>query len=384
MEPKSRKLTAILSALMCCTGVTAAVVAPRTESRVVHDVRLLADALIMTGTDMPVVDQAWMQMAIHNYITPTMGGGYTAVPVTTPEEFGPFTGLHDLTFDASVRQGTSVVDAALIAALERSGDSDGPTVVFGYSQSSVIATMEKRQLTERTADQSSTPAVSFVLTANPNRPNGGLNARFAGLVLKGLGWTFSGATPTDTSFTTVDVARQYDLFADFPEYPADLFATANAVVALLYGAHDYTGVTINPDDPAYDPDTVVQQVGDTTYYFIPASQVPLLRPLRDAGVDPVFVDAAEPAVRVLVEAGYDRSTPFGQPTPMRTGAVRDPAQFRKDFKAAVQQGREILKAAKADAAVASPPTKPSNAAVTQRKAPAAEGPPSAAATRSRR
>lgn len=389
MEPKSRTLTAIVSTLICCTGVTAAVVVPgppisSPQSHVVHDVRLLADALIMTGTNMPVVDQAWMQMAVHNYISPTMGGGYTAIPVTTPEEFRPFTGLHDLTFDASVREGTSVVDAALAAALQRSGDSNSPTVVFGYSQSSVIATMEKRQLAERTANESSAPAVSFVLTANPNRPNGGLNARFAGLELKRLGWTFSGATPTDTPFTTVDVARQYDLFADFPVYPADLFATANAVVALFYGAHDYTSVTINPDDPAYDPNTVVQQQGDTTYYFIPASQLPLLRPLRDAGVDPVLVDAAEPAVRVLVEAGYERSTPFGQPTPAQTGAVRDPAQIRSDFKAAVKQGSDILKAAKADAAVASPSAKESATVADRHQDPTAARPPVAAATRSRR
>ncbi len=381
MEPRSRKITALLSTLICCAGATVAVLAHRPASRTGQDVRLLADALIMTGTDMPVVDQAWMQMAIHNYITPAMGSSYTAIPVTTPEEFRPFTGANDLTFDASVGEGTSLVDAELTAALARSGDSDIPTVIFGYSQSSVIATMAKRQLAGQAATESSTPAVSFVLLANPNRPNGGINERFAGSELAKLGWTFSGATPTDTPFTTIDVARQYDLFADFPTYPRNLVATANAVVALFYGAHDYTGVTINTDDPGYDPNTVVQHQGDTTYYFIPTSQLPLLRPLRDAGVDPVLVDAAEPAVRVLVEAGYDRSTPFGQPTTAQAGPVRNPAQLRSDFAAAVEEGKAILQAAKADAAVAKPLKKPA-AAATRHQAPTAARSAAATATRS--
>lgn len=373
-----------LAALLCCAGVVAAVDAPRATSAVVQDIRLLADALIMTGTGMPVVDRAWMQLATDSYITPVMGSGYTAVPVTTPAQFRPFTGGTDMTFDVSVREGTAVLDAALTAAVDRAGESDTPTVVFGYSQSSVIATLQKRRLAERAATGQGSPAVSFVLLANPNRPNGGVNARFAGGQLAHLGWTFSGATSTDTSFTTIDVARQYDLFADFPTYPGNGVAVANAAVALFYGAHDYTGVTIDPDDPGYDPDTVVQRQGDTTYYFIPAAQVPLLRPLRDAGVDPVLVDAAEPAARVLVEAGYDRETSFGEPTPARPGPVKDPVRFRNDLTAAIKQGKAILETAKGAAASTQRPVTRVNSGVSRRHEPAASRPAAATATRSRR
>jgi hypothetical protein len=304
--------------------------------------RSTANALIMAGTDMHVVDQAWVDMAIDDYIRPSLGGIYTGIPVVTPAQFWPFGGRDDMFFDLSVLAGTRVIDAAIDATTDR-------TVVFGYSQSSVIATAAKRRLAERAADApgaGSMPPVSFVMLANPNRPNGGINARFPGAVIEKLGWTFSAATPTDTPFTTVDVARQYDLFADFPRYPLNLIADANAVVALFYGAHDYSRVTLNPADPRYDPNTVVQQFGDTTYFFIPTPMLPLLRPLRDLGFEPVLIDAVEPAMRVLVEFGYDRSTPFGEPTGAQLTPREDFEQLGRDLTAAIEQGRVILDEAK--------------------------------------
>ena len=186
------------------------------------------------------------------------------------------------------------------------------------------------------------------MLANLNRPNGGLNARFPGAFIEELGWTFSAATPTDTGFTTVDVARQYDLFADFPRYPLNLIADANAVVALFYGAHDYSSVTLNPADPRYDPNTVVEQFGDTTYYCIPTPTLPLLRPLRDLGVDPLMLDAVEPAMRVLVEFGYDRSTSFGQPTGAQLIQRENFDQLGRDLGVAINQGRAIIESAAAD------------------------------------
>jgi hypothetical protein len=324
------------------------------------DAKLLAaEALIMAGTDMHVVDQAWVDMAVDDYIRPSLGGIYTGIPVVTPAQFWPFGGRDDMFFDLSVLAGTKVIDAAIDATTE-------PTVVFGYSQSSVIATAAKRRLAERAADAAnaeSMPPVSFVMLANPNRPNGGLNARFPGAFIEELGWTFSAATPTDTGFTTIDVARQYDLFADFPRYPLNAIATANAVVALLYGAHDYSPVTLDPADPRYDPNTVVQQFGDTTYYFIPTPMLPLLRPLRDLGFDPVLLDAVEPAMRVLVEFGYDRSTPFGEPTGAQLTPREDFEQLDRDLAAAIEQGRAILDAAKDPSGTQAAPIIPAPTAV---------------------
>jgi hypothetical protein len=230
------------------------------------------------------------------------------------------------------------------------------------------------------------PPVSFVVLANLNRPNGGLNARFPGAFIEELGWTFSAAAPTDTGFTTIDVARQYDVFADFPRYPLNAVATANAVVALLYGAHDYSRVTLNPADPRYDPNTVVQQFGDTTYYFIPTPMLPLLRPLRDLGFDPVLLDAVEPAMRVLVEFGYDRSTPFGQPTGAQLILREDFEQLDRDLAAAIEQGRAILDATKDPIGADAAPTLPAPTALRRPPraspdSPRAQPAPGARATR---
>ena len=335
--------------------------APRTSAL---DVDLLAaTALIMTGTDMHVIDPTWIHLAVHNFIAPTLGGDYTGIPLATPEQFWPFTGPNDMSFDISIADGTLDLEQAIASQQTQSGPTDNPTVVFGYSQSAAIASAAKRRLADQVANNG-TPAaaVSFVILANPNRPNGGINARFAGAVLESLGWTFTPAAPTDTGFTTIDIARQYDPFADFPTYPLNVIADANAVVALLYGSHDYSGVTLNTADSGYDPRTVVQQYGDTTYYFIPAETLPLLRPLRDLGIDPLVLDAIEPAVRVLVEFGYDRAISFGQPMPAQLVSPENPDQLNSDLAAAIDQGKAILDAETANQhrvpPVATLPTRP--------------------------
>ena len=124
------------------------------------------------------------------------------------------------------------------------------------------------------------------------------------------------SAPTDTPFRTYDIARQYDPFADFPNDPSNALAVVNAVFGLIN--HDYSTVTVNPGDPRHDPNTVVQQYGDTTYYLIP-SKLPLLEPLRWSGQVAV-ADALEPVLAPIVESGYDRTTPYGQQTPASTTA----------------------------------------------------------------
>lgn len=358
------------SVLAVCGTVCAPSFVDRAPRTAVLDVDLrAANALIMTGTDMHVIDPAWIHLAVHNFITPTIGLGYTGIPLDTPEQFWPFTGPDDMLFDISIADGTRALEQAIAMQRAQSGPTDDPTVVFGYSQSAAIASAAKRRLADQTASDGTTAAVSFVILANLNRPNGGINARFAGAVLESLGWTFTAAAPTDTGFTTIDIARQYDPFADFPTYPLNVIADANAVVALLYGSHDYSGVTLNAADSGYDPNTVVQQYGDTTYYLIPAATLPLLRPLRDLGIDPLVLDAIEPAARVLVEFGYDRTIPFGQPTPARLVGRDDLDQLNRDLAAAIDQGRAIL-----DAGTAREPVRSVTALSTRRARPNAADP----------
>ena len=293
---------------------------------------------IMTGTNMPDVTPEWIEHVVDDFIEPSLGGTYAPEPVKTPEKVWPFTGLFDTSLDNSIAQGVDILRARL------EGVDGEPVVVSGYSQSSIIADLVKRQLVAEAAAMQPVPDVTFVLIANPGRPNGGINGRFSGMLLPG--WTSTGPTPTDTPFPTVDIARQYDPFADFPLYPVNLLADLNAVLGLV--VHDYGPVSLDPNDPLYVPGTVVQHESDsdTTYYWIPTEHLPLLAPLRALGIAPRLVDAIEPVLRVLVEAGYDRSIPFNQPAPARWSPEPEKIdELVDDLGQAVRSGIDIWNSA---------------------------------------
>ncbi len=84
---------------------------------------------------------------------------------------------------------------------------------------------------------------------------------------------------------------------------------------------------------------IVKQVdGDTTFYFIPTTDLALLDPLRSLGVPEPVLNIFQPALQVIVEAGYDRSIPFGDPTPAELIPTIDPATFTLEFANGVVQG----------------------------------------------
>ena len=238
-----------------------------------------------------------------------------------------------------------------------------PVVIFGYSQSSDISTIVKRSLA---SDPMAPPRdqVSFVLIGNTNRPNGGIFARFPGLYIPILNITFNGPTPTDTGYKTTDIAFQYDPVADSPQYPINILADLNAVAGFLgvHATYPNPYLPIPPGVPffptglpgGYTP-TQLQQLmndpanrqtyGDTTYITIPANNLPLLQPLVDIGTDTglsalttPIVDLIQPALRVLIELGYDRTIPHGQPTPAGLFPTIDPTKLATDLAAAVGQG----------------------------------------------
>jgi len=253
--------------------------------------------------------------------------------VGVPGQFWPVTGLTAPTFDQSVAIGLDMLAAEVDART-------GPVVVFGHSQSAVIASREKARLS---GDPALAPGeVTFVLTANPNRPNGGLLARFAGLYLPILDVSFNGATPVgpaDGALQTFDVARQYDGWADFPRYPLNLVATLNAVLGIYYLHGGYYD-DITPEvltDPAR---TQVTEYGDTTYYLVLTPNLPLLQPLRDLGVPEALVAAIEPGLRRLVELGYDRDTPAGVHAPARLRPPLPPAAPQSSADAGARQAVE--------------------------------------------
>ncbi|MGE5693820.1 MAG: PE-PPE domain-containing protein [Candidatus Sericytochromatia bacterium] len=291
-----------------------------------------------------------------NYIAPSglcnggsAGSCNKVFAVYTPEQFRFDTGLFDMTFDQSVaagqanldrciRSGSCVATASpyLVTADQPVSDADLTYVVYGYSQSAAVATREKRDLIANPP----TSDVFFVLAANPNKPNGGILERFKGLYIPILGVTFNGATPTNlpngdpTDMTTVDIARQYDGWADFPTNPLNLLADLNAAMGIYYLHGDY-----------YDVGTpeLQGQYGDTTYYMIGTPVLPLLMPLQRIPLvgNPLAV-TLDPFLRVLVEAGYDRTVNPGVPTTAKWLYFPNPIKTLVNLVAAIPVGLDNL------------------------------------------
>ncbi|MGH3677522.1 MAG: PE-PPE domain-containing protein [Mycobacterium sp.] len=292
---------------------------------------LTATALIMGGTghplstpqDSPEFINSYVNDANNDYIVLTgFCGSESCTPtaVSTPEQFMPVSGT--MPFDLSVAQGVTNLDHAINAQ-----PAGTEMVVFGYSQSARIASIQKANL----AAAGSTLPVSFVLIGNPNRPNGGILQRFEGLEIPILGVTFDGATPTDTNFQTVDITRQYDGWSDFPNNPVNPFATANAAAGIHYLHGDYQSVGLG--NALYQG-----SYGDTQYYMIPSNRLPLLMPLAELGVpDPVLTILDAPA-RVLVETGYNRTISPGQPTPAMLMYFPNPVETGVNFIIAIPTG----------------------------------------------
>lgn len=207
-----------------------------------------------------------------------------------------------------------------------------------------------------TASPGSTPArptqtdEALVLVQNPVRPNGGLFSRFPGMTtLFGLDPTMP-AAGTNTSAdgtvklitSTVDVTWAYDPIADFPEV-FNLTAIANSLAAALplnliggladpgIVLSDATGNAVTTTDVGLNLAVLLQMGGSLSgllgtpegkafYATIVPNQLPLLTPIRlpGIGVNAVlsalgspyllgnpFADAIEPALKILVNIGYD-------------------------------------------------------------------------------
>ena len=338
-----------------------AVVVPREATRLrtsaSDTVGLLATqtALIMQGTFFPFVSPAWVSEVMGAFIDPVRED-FTGSAVDTPEQFWPVTGITSMSFNKSIQAGYAIIDERLDQTLASEGFRI-PVNVFGYSQSAVIASVLKRDLDAEYANRKDVPAVTFTMIGNPLRPNGGFLSRF-GIANEVLTpWIDLRSTPTDTPYSTTDIARQYDVWADFPTYPLNLLATINAAFgtwnhwylpeSLPPGFYSdvIETVSLDPSSPDYVSGTTAQVYGDTTYYLIPSEHLPMYYPLRWLGLGPV-VDVFEPLTKVFVELGYDRTTPYGEQTRMRLipdiGNLAHIDQFFVDVSQALDEGGQAL------------------------------------------
>ena len=260
--------------------------------------QLLAALHYLRGTNIGFVPS---QQQYEDFIG-TVIDGTGVTPPSSYEEvpynggFRPFShgGFGDLTYDGSVAQGVQLLGEQNIA------DGD---VVFGFSQGAVAASLYKATHTGNT----------YVLVANPSRPNGGVMQRFKGWKIPFVDVTFSGATPATGDYT-IDVVRQYDGWADFPTYLWNPIAVANAVMGIVL-VHGNTQLELTTEDleqaeQAGSDYYQFDEDSNTAYYVIRTYPVPLLMPLNWLP-DPILA-ALDAPLRWFIETAYDR-TDYSQP-----------------------------------------------------------------------
>jgi len=272
-------------------------------------------ALIMGGSGIPIPPPDFITNNFNLYIQPFFAN-FTPQALFTPEgNYGLYTGVKSLTLDVSQAQGVQILDSAILQQLAAGND----VVVKGESQSSTISSMVMPLLAAQGVP--STAHLSFVLTGDPNNPNGGLFERLNGLRIPALGITFNGATP-DNLYTTTIWTQEYDGFADVPRYPINLLSDLNSLAGIYYVHPTYGDLSHAQVQSAIQLPTSGPTM--TTYNMIPTAHLPLLQPLRSIPlVGTPFADLIEPDLRVLVNLGYgdpnygwsqgpaNVSTPFG-------------------------------------------------------------------------
>ncbi|MGE2729089.1 PE-PPE domain-containing protein [Mycolicibacterium vaccae] len=199
--------------------------------------------------------------------------------------------------EASIRDGLKNLTALL-------ADPDGdPATVLGYSEGSVIASRwlsnyqkaYAKAQAEGKLDVEGAPDAEdlhFILTANPNRKYGGVRPA----------WYIERATPTDTKYTVLDVAREYDGAADWPDDPFNLLAVANAMAG-YFVIHPY----YNDVDLQNDPKLVFQE-GNTTYVLMRTQDLPMLYGLRQMGLNRL-ADQLQAQWKPIIDSAYKRDYP---------------------------------------------------------------------------
>ncbi|OBI66336.1 PE-PPE domain-containing protein [Mycobacterium sp. E796] len=252
-------------------------------------------ALIMGGSGEPIPTPDFITKNFNLYIAPFFQN-FTPQALFTPEgNYGLYTGVKSLTLDMSEAQGVQILDQTILQQVH----AGNTLVVKGESQSSTISSMVMPLLASQGVP---TSAVSFVLTGDPNAPNGGLFERLNGLSIPALGITFNGPTP-DNLYPTTIWTQEYDGFADVPQYPINLLSDLNSLAGIYYVHPTYTDLTPTQLGTAIPLPTVGTPM--TTYEMIPTQNLPLLEPLRAIPVvgNPL-ADLIQPDLKVLVNLGY--------------------------------------------------------------------------------
>lgn len=351
---RSLLIALVATAAACCLSLPTAIP---------PDPRLSANTLLVMGGNRnpngltPSMQQQlggdpWYPAHNTNPLTPVgvRGGGYIDAEnnpnspyagwdfslISWPAEISlPMFGWR--TFGESQRLGQTAVDTAMTTVIPTL-DDDEQVLAFGYSSSANVMVRVMRELQQQGAPH--TDRLAFTLLGNPNRPNGGILQRFAGLYIPILDVDFDGSTPLDTSYQTVDISWKYEPASDFPNYPLNLLAVLNSLIggSMLHGNYYRADIY---GERAF-PDTTV---GNITYITLEPPHLPLLLPLYELGFPAPLLELVEPALTVMVDWGYDRTVGPGTLMGARLLPRIDPITAAADLAEAIGQGMRNATAA---------------------------------------
>lgn len=261
-----------------------------------------ADTYVLGGTNqIGAPTQPQMRYLIDDgYVAPD-----TMIGIDYPAQLWPLSGT--MALDPSVRAGTEAL-AAIVGA------TNGAITVVGTSQGAVVINYEKQRLA---ASGSTRNDILFVTIADPTNSDGGIMGKLAPGYLPILDFTLT-PPPPETPNHTLEVVREYDGVADWPDKPLNALAAMNAFAGGVYLHSKYGGLDLD------DPDNVVTTTppnslgGTTTHIVVHTEQLPLTQPLRDAGVDDRVVDAIDKPLRKIINRAYDGPRP-GRPEARKPG-----------------------------------------------------------------
>jgi hypothetical protein len=258
-------------------------------------------ALIMGYASASDPAQSYVNEVMSLFVNPTPAAfpgqplfpDYSPLVVSTPEG----------DYQQALTTGVSDLNQAIMQQL----NDNNNVLVFGYSESTSIATQEMVNLDALPANEQPNPAdLQFVLVEDLNNPNGGFIERFPFLATESFP-----ATPADSPYQTDIYNIEYSGSSDVPQYPLNILADLNAAAGFTdlhpfllpgypttFNTSELAGAVLEPTSPGYS--------GATEYFMIPTQNLPLLDVLRDVpGVGPAIADLIQPDLRVLVDLGYN-------------------------------------------------------------------------------
>ena len=262
-----------------------------------------AETLVVGGTSFPSVSAATMASFANTFSA-------NLVNVPYPAQLSPFAG------QMSLGQSVAVGAATLVQMIETSLATTGSLVVWGISQGALVINAAAKVLAAE-PNRPDPAALTLVRVADPATPSTGMLNFLPEVVMSLLQTGSEMRVAAETPFNTVIIVNSYDAFSDFPRNPNPV-AVLNALAGLVY-RHGQTAFVDLASVPAENISVTVNAYGaTTTTYRVPSTDLPLTRPLRDAGVPKAWVDALDRVLQPMAGARDARPPP---PTPAAAPAA---------------------------------------------------------------